>query len=323
MSKIVKYYGYYVHFVIAYMMAFVWLFASKPIIADQSPDPYAPYRIVFVHLGTHLPSFLSTAVLQAHLFCPNAEIILIANQQATENAFLQDFVKVIHAEKIQKTIEHEDFLRISTLDRNYRDGFWYFTTERLFYLDDLINQYDLKNTFHMENDNLIYVDLEELLPIFTNNYSGIAAPFESDHRGFGNFIFVPNKNSIHTLALHLRKHASSGLSEMFLLNSFKVEWGEKYIDHLPTIMKEYAEDHGLVNILGMRCTIDPRNGSDGPGFINDAAFFNVSFMNLIWEFDERGRRIPFAIYRDKKFRINNLHVHSKNLNSLSSLNDSR
>lgn len=215
------------------------------------------YRIVFVHLGPHLPSFLPIALSQAHAFCPTADILLIASQNASGKEHLQDFVTLIPVEDIPKTKEHEEFNLFSVLDKRFRDGFWHYTTERLFYLDDLISAFDLKNTFHLENDNLLYVDLADLLPIFIRNYSGIAAPFESDNRGFASFIFIRDKESIHALAGHLRKHAQSGQNEMHLLSWFKNAFGPNYLDHLPTITKEYVDHYGLRNISGNGCSSDP------------------------------------------------------------------
>jgi hypothetical protein len=44
------------------------------------------------------------------------------------------------------------------------------------------------------------------------------------------------------------------------------------------------------------------------GFINEKTVFNVAKYNYIWENDE-----PFMVYLDNKIKINNLHIHSKNL----------
>jgi hypothetical protein len=133
---------------------------------------------------------------------------------------------------------------------------------------------------------------------------------------------------------------------MILLNHFKMEFGEKYVDHLPTVMTEYLEDYPLKNLFGISCKIDPHlfckhidrfqsifdgcaygqylggvdsdKPSEGPGYINYEAFFIVAYMDLIWENDAMGRRVPFAIYNNKKYRINNLHIHSKNLSAFTS-----
>jgi hypothetical protein len=304
-----------------------------------------PYQIVFIHLGKDLPPYLSTALSQARLFNPNADLILIANQEAIEPF---EGVRLISAESLHKTPDHELFLLISVLDRQYRDGFWFYTTERLFYLNDLICQYQLKNTFHLENDNLLYADLEELLPLFVANYPGIAAPFEQDDRGAASFIFVADQESISALVHHLNRYTSSGQSEMYLLSSFKSKFGKKYADHLPVITRRYGEEHnplkdsaGRIDRLSPEhysrhfdqfqslfdmCSygqylggIDPRNGSDGPGYINLCCIFNCSEMGFDWKLDSLGRKVPFVTYQGEAFRINNLHIHSKNLKEFASV----
>jgi hypothetical protein len=328
------------------LLIFFWMIV--PVLGNVTEIRDAEYRIVFVHLGPHLPTFLSIALAQAHAFCPTAEILLIAHKNATGKENLREYVTLIHAEDILKTKEHEQFNQLSTLDKGFREGFWHYATERLFYLDDLITQFNLKNTFHLENDNLLYVDLAELLPIFMRNYSGIAAPFESDNRGFASFIFIPDKECIHALAYHLRQHARSGQNEMHLLNSFKNAYGPAFLDHLPTTTQEYVANYGLRNISGAQCSIepgkfynhidefdsifdgaahgqylggiDPRNAPIGPGFINEESFFNPRFLTYIWINDALGRKIPYVIFQNKKFRINNLHIHSKNLIEFASFN---
>jgi hypothetical protein len=44
------------------------------------------------------------------------------------------------------------------------------------------------------------------------------------------------------------------------------------------------------------------------GYINDTTIFNVSKYNYIWEHNE-----PYMVFENKKIKINNLHIHSKNL----------
>ena len=58
---------------------------------------------------------------------------------------------------------------------------------------------------------------------------------------------------------------------------------------------------------------DPRNGTHGPGFINESCIFNPSLLVYEWLEDLEGRKVPFAVYGGEKFRVNNLHIHSKNL----------
>lgn len=305
-------------------------------------DDRAEYQIIFIHLGKKLPDYLPLSLQQAHLFNPEAGLILIANQEAIEDIdFTFDGLTVIAAEQISKTEEHKQFITKSKLDRRWRKGFWFYTTERLFYLDDFITQYDLKNTFHVENDNLIYVNLAELLPIFVKNYQGIAAPFESDERGAASFIFVADRKSIHAFSKYLLENVNARKCDMLLLNAFKNQFGVDLIAHLPTIMKDYWKDRALISLEGKKSTIDPalysnnveqfqslfdaclygqffggidpRNGLAGPGYLNPEAVFNCSHMVMEWQIDPWGRKIPFASYGGKRYRLNNLHIHSKDL----------
>jgi len=309
----------------------------------------APYRIVFIHLGTELPSYAATALMQARLFNPNAAILLIASQAALDATPIaeKDWM-ILPVESLQKTSDHLEFCRLSRLDKSFRNGFWYYTTERLFCLDDFITQYNLNDTFHLENDNLLYCNLEELLPVFHEYYEGMAIPFEQDFRGGAGIVFVTNHTSINALARHLKNNISRNKSEMELLGTFKTSLGQKYICPLPVINSEYVRDHlPLTDLMGRRdlfdpndysycieqfqsifdmCSygqyiggIDPRNGSDGPGYINPSAIFNCSQLDLTWELDSEGRNVPYMAYHGKKYRINNLHIHCKNLQKYSSL----
>ena len=64
--------------------------------------------------------------------------------------------------------------------------------------------------------------------------------------------------------------------------------------------------------------IDPRNGSSKPGFVNEDCLFNPVRLMFEWEFDQKGRDVPFACFGQTRYRINNLHVHSKNLKAFRS-----
>lgn len=318
---------------------------SLPLMAINSD---AQYRIVFVHLGPNLPAYTHTAISQAKLFNPDAEIILIAHQEAlNKKPSIPLSTVILPAETIVKSYVHKQFIKTSKLDKRFRKGFWFYATERLFYLDDLITQYDLKNTFHLENDNLLYTDLNDLLPIFESRYSGIAAPFENGDRGAASFIYVADKNSINKLCQFLLAKGKSGFSEMILLNLFKIEFGKNYIDHLPVLMNEYRQNYELIPLVGKNtidpdnysnnidllqslfdaCAygqyvggLDPRNGMEGPGYINPEAVFSCANMKIEWQMDPLGRKIPYAIFKEKKYRLNNLHIHSKNLNAYTSIN---
>lgn len=301
------------------------------------------YSIVFIHIGPTIPPYVSTAISQARLFNEKCAIILVANQEALDK-FNGKFSKVgyvpIPCETLLSTQEHQLFLQESSLDTAFRDGFWKYASERFLYLNDLMAQYDLKNVFHMEYDNMLYVNLEEFLPIFEGKYQGIGATFDDDERCIPGFVFIRNQSAMSGLAKYFVKYARAGLNDMEVLGLYRNQSNKERIDRLPIIMPEYIENHSMTNQLGFTpvdknvfannydqfCSIfdaaalgqylggiDPRNGPSSPGFINERCVFNPSLLSFEWFLDDRERRVPYAIYGQTLCRINNLHVHSKKL----------
>jgi hypothetical protein len=65
--------------------------------------------------------------------------------------------------------------------------------------------------------------------------------------------------------------------------------------------------------------IDPfYHGPSLPGFINESCLFNPSAMTYTWERDEEGRLVPYATFKNETYKINNLHIHCKDLKRFSS-----
>lgn len=301
------------------------------------------YSIVFIHIGEELPSYLETSLTQARAFNKTCPIILVANQSALDNYPLRDIdakITTIACESLKKTKNHIDFQKSNTL----QGGFWRNCSERFLYLDDLMNDYGLQNVFHLEYDNMLYVNLGEILPVFLNQYKGIAATFDNDQRCIPGFIFIPNKEKIDLLAKCFVKYTQSSYNDMQVIAIFKKQSDDNTIDHLPIVSREYVNNEEMIspykhipkdkykyclNVELFGSIFDAAaigqylggtHVTPTPGFINESCVFNPSQLTYEWLIDGEGRKVPFACYANKKYRINNLHIHSKNLSAFSSLN---
>lgn len=309
----------------------------------------APYSIVFVHIGQRVPLHVKYALEQARLFNPIEDIFLILNKVAKidddiQQVFSKNDIKLVYCEDLPRSAMHKKFLSESTLNTTFLGGFWFKTTERFFYLDELITQYNLQHVFHLENDNMLYLDLSEHLEIF-KQYKKIAAVFDNDDRCIPSFMYFSNKNAINHLVKFIAERAKKGLDDMKVLALYKNEGRSQYIEPLPIIMAEYAQTYPLITPTGKSAKdkmfysyhidrfnsifdaaalgqylggIDPKVGQSKPGFINESCVFNPSRLKFTWEKDEQGRKIPYAIFQGKYFRINNLHIHSKKLENFKS-----
>jgi hypothetical protein len=307
-----------------------------------------PHALVFVHIGGNLPAYVETAIHQARLFNKECPIYLVGNAGALSSfseKMADPYLRLVSCESLNRTAEHRRFIKRSRLDKHWAGGFWNHATERFFYLYDLMLEYQLENVFHLENDNMLYADVQELLPIFRQYYPEIGATFDNEERFIGGFVYIHNASSLLPLVTYLAGHAHEGRYEMQVIAQFKEERERSQIDYLPIIHSEYVAANPLVSPFGHRARdpqsfcnrvdvfdsifdaaalgqylggIDPRNGPSVPGFINESCVFNPSLLTYEWQCDAEGRNVPYAIYAGRKRRINNLHIHSKRLYEFSS-----
>lgn len=321
---------------------------------------YSSYAIVFVHIGKELPNYLATAISQARLFNPQGDIYVVAEQRALEQGDLSSIdqqLRMIPCESLQLSPEHLLFNEKSSHDTRFRNGFWRYATERFFYLYDLMQHHGLQKVFHLESDNMLYVDLKTILPIFERYYPHIGATFDNDVRCIPGFIFINNASSLQSLVQFMAEWAHEGTNDMEMIARFRNIQGENWISHLPIIMPEYMNFHPLValtkheakepqlywenlnrfNSLFDAAAMgqfvgggDPRNGHFPPGFINESSVFQCSYLKFFWRYDEQKRRVPYVVCSALvnnicgvhiypiQYRINNLHIHSKNLSEFRS-----
>lgn len=308
--------------------------------------PVSTPNIIYVHLGPSIPTYIFTSINQAHLFNPTTPIYLIANQQALHlcpEESLKNSIPIL-AESLKTSSFHALFNKKTVLDNKQRDGLWRKSTERFFYIHELMLQNSLESAIHLESDNMLYVSIHELQHGLSS-YNGIGAVFDHDNRCIPSLVYIAHTDAIEHLVKFIAEKAHLGKNDMQILALYRNSYSEKYIDNLPLIIPDFTNDHALINTqkqstkypnryinnfasfnsifdaaaLGQYLGgIDPRNGISKPGFINETCLFNPSYFSYEWHTDTKGRKIPFICYQGKSYRINNLHIHSKNLESFKS-----
>lgn len=303
------------------------------------------HAIVFIHLGPTIPPYIRDAIAQARLFngCP---IYLLTEKAALDQFALADDLQItsVSCESLELSAAHRQFREISTLDKTFRGGFWTFTTERFFYLETLMRQLRLAHVFHMENDNLLYIELATLLPVFDVHYPNLAGTFDNDDRCVPGFVYAFSPDSLGNLTGFLNRVLAvtkQPINDMILLGAFGKQLGPNYMGALPIVTPDYpkplrspaghlpADPRRYSNLIDQfkvifdACAIgqylggiDPANsvGKDTAGFINESCVFDPSLYKYSWESDACDRRVPrLHSQAGKSWPIANLHIHSKNL----------
>lgn len=297
--------------------------------------------VVFIHIGPELPDYLSVAAAQARLFNPGGSIYVLANEAALKGS-KDEFpgVVCVPCETVPKGSLHEKFLKQTKLNK----GFWTVTTERFFYLADLMHEYKLGEVVHLESDVMLYTDLAQLIPTFRKYYGKtIGATFDNDERGIAGLVYIPQLRPLnHFLEFIIDHSKDKDANDMVFLGQFKQKHLKQYIDTLPIIIADYVAEHPLVSANGSKGShgeefinhiaefgsifdaaalgqyLGGNHHQQQPGFVNEACVFNPSLFQFEWGKDNEGRSIPFAVYKEKRWKINNLHVHCKKLKEFTS-----
>jgi len=292
------------------------------------------YSIVLVHQGNEFVDYINDCITQILKF--NNCKIFIASNKIHQNKIINDeLVSFVPIEELEKTENHNIFTKTKGYDVNFRDGFYKSVTERFLIIEEVMIKFSLSNVFHFENDNLIYIDISKHLETFVENYT-FASVFDNDSRCIPSFVYFKSLESIRKLNEFII--GSSDSNDMSLLSEYRYH-NISEIFNLPLFPDFYDLD--LISPMGHRTNnpshyyhnfdkfnsifdaaclgqylggVDPRNiGGDTTGFINESCLINPSSFDFDFRIDEFGRKYPVVIFKGKEVKINNLHMHCKNL----------
>ena len=306
-------------------------------------------HIVFVHIGPDLPGHLAVAAGQARRFHSGGIWVVAPAAALTAAAWAPGLrVRSVASEDLGLSELHRQFLRVTRLDRAFRQGFWLHTTERFFCLETLMAKAGLEHVVHLENDVMLYAEPRALLPVLDRCYPALAATFDAPGRCVPGFVYARQAAAVTRLnqfIVQVFAHTERTPNDMALLAGFRATFGARALDMLPIIpagcphlipgryegKTEQAEtfwnrfeDFGAIfdaaavgQFLG---GVDPRNtgGRDTAGFVNETCIFDPSRFRYQWQTDSLGRRIPFAVDGSGVYRVNNLHIHCKDLGRFAS-----
>lgn len=301
-------------------------------------------HIVFVHIGPVLPEHLAVAAAQARRF-HDGEIWLVAPAGALDGAAWAPGLQLrqIACEALGISEAHGQFLRVTRLDREFRQGFWLHTTERFFYLETLMARAGLDHVVHLENDVMLYANPCDLVAVLDRCYPALAATFDAPGRCVPGFVYARSPAAMERLTrfiVQVFSHTDRAPNDMALLAGFRSTFGAAALDTLPIVpdgcphlipgrfgdvldaaaafWNRYADFGAIFDAaaLGQYLGgVDPRNtgGRDTAGFVNETCVFDPSRYRYEWLTDEQGRRVPIVVDGGGRYRVNNLHIHSKTL----------
>ena len=219
----------------------------------------------------------------------------------------------------------------SKINTTYRGGFWILTSYRFVAIYAYMKQYNIVNILHLENDVLIYKNVDTIN--FHNN-NKLLLTMDSENRCIPGLMFIPN-NEILKKCLDI---FNPNLNDMQNFSNCYYNLSE-YIDTLPIFIETNETNDNITkmitkNFKHYNCIfdaaamgqylggVDPRNiPGNTKGFVNETCIIDYSKYKFIWK-DENNQKIPYIIINAIEYSIVNLHIHCKDLKQFSSsLND--
>jgi hypothetical protein len=274
-------------------------------------------NIILVSIG-NFQEYILTNIEQL-ITLGHEKIFVITNGIFFDNFHLyKDKINLINVIDLDESYH---FYEKTNLDKSFRNGFWTLTSLRFFYIYSLMEKYNLTNCIHIENDVLLYYNVNTLENKFSEDYMYV--PFDTYKRNIASIIYIPNCRVFKNI---LDKY---DFTKNDMENFYYIKLYTGLIKNLPifpdicaTSNEELfvSENFNVFNIIFDAAAIgqflggvDPKNCAyDTVGFINETCVIKYNKYSFLWEVENNVKK-PHLLINGSKFKIFNLHIHSKKL----------
>ena len=291
--------------------------------------------IVFVHGGdAPLPDYLGDTLAVTRRVAPKSEIVVLAKEcQADRLSRIGNYFSFVPIESIPASAVSIQFRAQSALNREFRDGFWYFATERFFILADFIRHTGSEDVIHLENDVALYFDPADKIGAF-RAFADFAVPLDRT-RAIAGLVWCANHRASDRLAQHLLTDLNR--NDMESVGSFCVG-NPDIAKPLPTIPANYAVEKGLelarycqgIDLFGGvfdAAAIGQylggvhwlNNPHDSRFFVNESSDLDLRDFDVSWSLAQ-GIRFPTIARGDTRSAVLSIHAHSKDIAGISPFN---
>jgi hypothetical protein len=300
-------------------------------------------NIAYSFVGV-LPEYILDTVHQSRLFFSGNIYLIVSDLCSPYISVLKEKYGVIIIPHFE-IMNHSFF---SLVDGNFskfhilpglktRAELFVRSLERFFLIKNAMEKYNIENCFFMELDNLIYDEPTKWLSQFSKNE--LCYMFDNDDRCSSGIMYIKSYQSLEELLDYIFEFVKSykeddnnkhWLSEMIILYKYfqKVQ-NSSTVQLLPIFWKEEPDPLANANFSQYQDTIfdaaalgimlfgfDPSTNPNGEIIKGKASNFskiNYTLYETKFEMNENGLKIPYIFTGEKWLKINNLHIHSKNL----------
>ena len=274
-------------------------------------------EVVLIHLGSRLPNYLTSNILNIQSQFPNIPLNLVIDELSSKGLRripgVNYYTYSPSSEVDRKLIDSFDHV-------SFRNGYWRLTYERLIALTDFHLTKPGARILHLESDILIFKNfpMEEI-----RNLDSIHWSASDKERDVASLVFIPNQQESLFLKAELLSELSTGkfTSDMKTLHKIRQDFPDR-VHLFPSIFSVARESGGIYDpaAYGMWLTgIDPRNNFGITKYFDtktiDAANFYVRPQDYRYLLEDGNLFAESNL--EERLPIYCLHIHSKNKSLLS------
>jgi hypothetical protein len=254
----------------------------------------------------------------------HTSIYIITNREFFTN--FSEYVENIQLIAIDELSDSYYYNERTQLDNHFRGGFWALASARFFYLYEFMRSRDIENVVHLENDVIIYRNIDELNDAVDK--TKLYLPFDSFTRNIASIMFIPNHN-VFKMVLDRYNFSKNDMenfsiiqSQTGLIENFPIFISDancspeyQFVTRGYNKFKIIFDAAAIGQYLG---GVDPRNcAGDTTGFVNETCIIKYDQYRFIWNV-VNGIKCPFIVVESAdgthcSYPIFNLHIHSKAL----------
>lgn len=277
------------------------------------------FAVVLVCLE-NFQEYILTNIAQLIKFGHTNIYVITNNHLMQEFESLSDMIHLISAETLNDPFK---FAHKSTLNREFRNGFWHHASARLFVLHSFMVNYGVNNVIHIENDVLLYYNCDETLTDALHDKRQMYIPFDTYERNIASIVYIPDGETFGQIL----RHYDFGKNDMFnfsdirkktsLISTFPIfvardeDDGERaFVTNNWNQFEGYIFDAAAIGqYVG---GVDPRNiYGDTRGFVNETCIIKYNEEGeIFWRSGKPFIRLKIT---NVEVPIFNLHIHSKAL----------
>jgi hypothetical protein len=283
-----------------------------------------------------LPIYLEDNFKQIRLFNPDINIHFLTDKVHKRNPLFKKYNVLavnkdeFYSDKISRFTLYFNYFR---KPRHYQ--FWVITSTRLMYIERYIKDCGLKNVYHFENDILLYRDIVEINEQMMRLYPNLAITVGGPDKCMTGFMFIKDNESLAVLTQYfldklrevgkrvlIKQYGMDMVNEMTLMRAFSKDHPDK-LQFLPILpFGEYSNNYSSFNSIFDPASWGQFVGGNAqemmPGLKPKDHYIGQLLeehpdYDVVWHKDELDRNIPYFKYDGQEVRINNLHIHCKNL----------